>query len=154
VPLQMRIGALIDFENGWSMRLRRLNCPPLWSFGRLVLKTDDGFDNTALNILTCVKKLSENCPEVKEDYDFLSEKTHPNGLGALHYFWDNGDDDIIKFAMPADRGGALAYLIKAGGLMGLMEHRISRLEPDLQAYCRREAEQWQRVLTLLSRSLS
>jgi hypothetical protein len=108
----------------------------------------EGFENKSVNILTLIDKLGKNLPGLKEDYEFLSERTHPNGLGSLHYFWDDDDNDVIKFStIPKDQGGALQYLILAGRLMFLMDLRISRLEHDVQAFCRREDRRLRRLLS-------
>jgi hypothetical protein len=47
-----------------------------------ILETET-IDNTAVNILTQIDRLSKSFTELKEEYDFLSERTHPNGLGSL-----------------------------------------------------------------------
>jgi hypothetical protein len=100
------------------------------------------FDNKAVNVLKCIDKLSKHLPNLRQDYEFLSERTHPNCLGALDYFWVSGEDDKIKFSIPGDQRDALKSLIEAGRLMALMELRISETEREIDAYCRTKAQEW------------
>jgi hypothetical protein len=87
-------------------------------------------DNTAVNILTQIDRLSKSFTGLKEEYDFLSERTHPNGLGSLDYFWESGDD-IVRFSNEADRSHVIQSLLSAGRLLAIMEDRMKVLEGEL-----------------------
>jgi hypothetical protein len=92
----------------------------------------DELDNTAINVITQIDKVSRHLlPGLREEYDFLSEMTHPNGLGALEHFWETGDD-IIKFSNGTDRDHfIIRTLIGAGRLLSLMDHGMSVMEAKL-----------------------
>jgi SEC-C motif len=87
-------------------------------------------DNTAVNILTQIDRLSKSFTRLKEEYDFLSERVHPNGLGSLHYFWGSGDD-VVRFSNEADRSHVIQSLLSAGRLLAIMEDRMKVLEGEL-----------------------
>jgi hypothetical protein len=88
-------------------------------------------DTTAVNILTQIDRVSEHVPGFREEYDLLSEMTHPNGLGALCHFWDSGED-VIKFSDGADQENAINCLLSAAGrLLVLMHVGMSVMEERL-----------------------
>jgi hypothetical protein len=87
-------------------------------------------DNTAVNVLTQIDRVAKHIPRFREDYDHLSEKTHPNGLGALHYFWESGDD-VVKFSNGVDQDHVIRSLIAAGCFLDLMEYRMKDMEAEL-----------------------
>jgi hypothetical protein len=88
-------------------------------------------DNTAVNILTQIDRVSKHLPEVREDYDFLSEKTHPNGLGALSYF-STFEEDTIRFSNNGDEGHfVIGALVRAGYLLSLMDRAMDVMEVKL-----------------------
>jgi len=87
-------------------------------------------DNTAVNILTQIDRVSKHFPGFREDYDDLSEMTHPNGRGAMGYFWETGDD-IIKFSNGVDQAKVMRSLVKAGYLLAQMEHGMTFMETKL-----------------------
>jgi SEC-C motif len=87
-------------------------------------------DTTAVNILTQIDRLSKTFTSLKDDYEFLSERTHPNGLGSLHYFWESGDD-IVTFSNNVDQDQVIRSLLTAARLLAIMEGRVKVLEDDL-----------------------
>ncbi len=92
------------------------------------------FDTTAINILTQIDRVSKHFSGFRDSYDLLSERTHPNGLGALHYFWESGDgDDVIKFSNSnrAEQERVIESLLVAGKLLVFMEHRMKVMESKL-----------------------
>ncbi|HMJ42414.1 MAG TPA: hypothetical protein VK522_09055 [Pseudolabrys sp.] len=95
----------------------------------------DGFGNTAINILTQIDRLSKHLPNLREDYEFLSERAHPNALGALHFFSEdestNEDEGLYKFSNGTEQKPSLSILISAGRMLGLMEHGMSVMEAKL-----------------------
>ena len=53
---------------------------------------------TATNIQTDIKKLEPVRVKVEEEYDFLSEHTHPAGFGTILYFAEKlKDEDVYVF---------------------------------------------------------
>src|SRR5262249_36780155 len=88
-------------------------------------------DNTATNILTQIDRVSKLFPEFRRDYDLLSERTHPNGLGALDYFWESGDD-VMKFSNSVDHDHSILSLLSAGRWLAVMDRRMSLVEAELK----------------------
>jgi hypothetical protein len=87
--------------------------------GKEIFYAETG-DTTAVNILTQIDRVSKHVPGFREEYDLLSERTHPNGLGALCHFWGLGKD-VIRFSDGADQENAVNCLLRAvGRLLGLM----------------------------------
>jgi hypothetical protein len=94
---------------------------------------EDGFDNTAINIVTQIERVSKHFPGMKEEYEYLSEKTHPNGLGALHHFWHEGEaDEVIRFSNGGENANVLRMLVSAGRLLAYMEKGMCLMESKLQ----------------------
>jgi hypothetical protein len=88
-------------------------------------------DYTAVNVLTQIDRVSKHFPGFRKDYDYLSEKTHPNVLGALHHFWESGDYNLIWFSNNVDPDDVIRSLLQAGRFLGLMEHGMCVMESKL-----------------------
>jgi hypothetical protein len=88
-------------------------------------------DYTAVNVLTQIDRVSKHFPGFRKDYDYLSERTHPNALGALHHFWEGGDYNLIRFSNDVDPGDVIRSLLQAGRFLGLMEHGMCVMESKL-----------------------
>jgi len=91
---------------------------------------DEVIDNTVVNILTKIQRISKRVPEFLNEYEYLSERTHPNGLGALYYFWESGKD-VIKFSNSVDHDHSILNLLKAGYLLGVMDITMATTERQL-----------------------
>lgn len=116
-----------DFPKTASFLFSRLNAARMPDF---VSKEEDGFENVAINILTQIDRVSKHFPGMREQYDLLSEMTHPNALGALHHFWESGDE-IIRFSKGEDKIGAMRSLVGAGYLLSHMNSAILLIEDKL-----------------------
>lgn len=95
-----------------------------------LIHIDDGFDNTAVNILTQIDKLSKHLPGLRDDYDFLSEFAHPNAL-SHHHFWVSGEDEISWSSRNTTQGH---HLISAGRLLLLMDTGMTVLEASIDKH--------------------
>jgi hypothetical protein len=119
-----------DFEKTAAFIHARQFAARTKGFVRKEIIVTEVIDNTAVNILTQIDRLSKDFPGFREDYDDLSERTHPNGRGALDYFWESGDD-IIKFSNGTDQDQVIRSLIKAGYLLAQMERGMTIMETKL-----------------------
>jgi hypothetical protein len=92
----------------------------------------DGFDNTATNILTQIDRLSRHRPGLRDQYYLLSEKTHPNVMGSLNYFWESGDE-VIQFSNNSEQEQVyvIRAVVSAGALLLLMEEEMSLMEKKI-----------------------
>jgi hypothetical protein len=85
-------------------------------------------DTTAVNILTQLDRVSEDFPTFREEYDCLCERTHPNGFGALLHFSELDVDYNYKFSNGLNQDHVISKLLRAGGLLAIMDHEMSVIE--------------------------
>jgi hypothetical protein len=88
-------------------------------------------DNTSVNILTQIERLSKSFTWLKGEYELLSERTHPNGLGSVDYFWSSGEDVVIFSNGDIDQDHVARSLVGAGRLLAIMDDRMKVLEREL-----------------------
>jgi hypothetical protein len=89
----------------------------------------------AANVLTTVKKLKTIRANVPDEYDFLSEIAHPNGVGAVGFFADMSDpSDIAVFDDSGpDVHADLQWIIIAASFLVQFEEVMDRIEAELPA---------------------
>jgi hypothetical protein len=106
------------------------------------LHDEDG-SNIATNILTQIKKLAKEFPELPVIYDQISELTHPNGLGAVGYFSDlDSDDGVIRFSNPTEKHQAqIVRLLGVALFLTRMDHDIRTVAAKLGAIIQTEMRQ-------------
>jgi hypothetical protein len=90
---------------------------------------------TAKNVVTMVAKLANIRANVPEEYDFLSEIAHPNGVGAVGFFADMRDpNDIAVFDDSGpDVHADLQWIIIAASFLVQFEEVMDRIEAELPA---------------------
>jgi hypothetical protein len=102
------------------------------------IESNDGFDYKATNVLTQMQRFSKQLPGVLDDYEFLSELTHPNGLGAVLYFSEEEDIDdscqVTSFSNNFRPYDAIRSLVNAGCLLSIMDSQIRSTERRLATY--------------------
>jgi hypothetical protein len=98
----------------------------------------DEFDFTATNVLTQIDRFSKQCLGVRADYDLLSERTHPNSLGAvLHFSEEERIDEnrtITRFTNVTSPHNAIRGLVKAGYLLSLMDTGIDFMQKRVDGH--------------------
>jgi hypothetical protein len=119
-----------DFEKTGAFIHARQFAARMKDFASKEVIVKEIIDNTAINILTQIDRVSKHFPGFREDYDYLSEMTHPNGGGAMNYFWESGDG-IMKFSNAVDQERVMRSLVKAGYLLARMEHGTTFVETKL-----------------------
>jgi hypothetical protein len=87
----------------------------------------------AVNILTQVQKLKSLRPKVWEEYEFLSDITHPNSLGGFHFFASNPDaKDVVTFSDGGqDPRADLQWILVGGHMLTHFEAALIRIEAAL-----------------------
>jgi hypothetical protein len=84
------------------------------------------------NVITQVRKMSKRYADFVGAYDHLSDVAHPNGLGAIVYFADIGNDVITFGDKPEKAAGAIHSLCIAATLLGFMELEMNEMERRLK----------------------
>jgi hypothetical protein len=90
----------------------------------------------ATNILTQIDKLNALRPKAREEYDFLSDVTHPNSMGGYHFFASNPDkdDDVVTFSDGGpDPRADLQWILAACSLLTHFEAALNRIDAELPA---------------------
>ena len=89
----------------------------------------------ATNILKQIDKLNALRPKAREEYDFLSEVTHPNSLGAFHFFGTNPDvNDLVTFSDGGtDPRADLQWILAACHMLTYFEAALNRIDTELPA---------------------
>ena len=89
----------------------------------------------ATNILTQIDKLNVLRPKAREEYDFLSDVTHPNSMGGYHFFASNPDnDDVVTFSDGGpDPRADLQWILTACSLLKYFEAALNRIDAELPA---------------------
>jgi hypothetical protein len=121
-----------DFEKTCAFIHSRQHAAKLEDLVGKELLVNEILDNTAVNILTQINRVSKHFPGFRDDYELLSERMHPNGLGALHHFGESGDD-VIKFSNSnkVERDHAIRNLLSAAKLLVFMDHGMKVMEAKL-----------------------
>lgn len=90
---------------------------------------------TAKNVVTMVGKLTNIRSNVPEEYDFLSEIAHPNGVGAVGFFTSmNNPEDVAYFSDSGpDPKADLQWVIIAAYFLTHFEQVMDRIEAELPA---------------------
>jgi len=107
------------------------------------------YDYTAVNILKQIDALDKVFPGARRDYEKLSEFVHPNAHGAVYYFTQSRDDNIVQFGTPTDErtrtiglflaGASLFSLINSdlwlfkSSMLGLLGDALQRRIDDYEA---------------------
>lgn len=107
------------------------------------LISEHGAQVTATNILTHIAKLEKLRPTVKEEYDFLSDHTHPNGIGTVIYFRvEEEPGEVVVFSDSGpDPEADLQWILVGIKLLEHFEAALDRVEALLPALSTRgEAE--------------
>src|ERR1700730_14340530 len=97
----------------------------------------------AINILTQIDNMLSLRANIRKEYDFLSDHTHPNAFGAVHFFADiPPDKDIATFH---DRGpdpaADLQWILVGCDLLQYFEAALNRIESLLPALSQKGREQ-------------
>jgi hypothetical protein len=102
-----------------------------------------GKDVQAVSVLTQVQKLKAIRPEVWEEYEFLSDYAHPNGLGAYRYFASDADaNDVVTFSDGGqDPCGDLGWIIVGCKMLKHFEAALDRIDAALPALSQKGREQ-------------
>jgi hypothetical protein len=97
----------------------------------------------AVNILTQVEKLKSLRPRVWEEYEFLSDITHPNSLGGFHFFANNPDEkDVVTFSDGGQEPRAdLQWILVGGHMLTHFEAALIRIETALPGLSEKGREQ-------------
>lgn len=87
----------------------------------------------ATNVITMVKKLKSIRANIPDEYDFLSEIAHPNGVGAVGFFADmSSPSDITVFDDSGpDVHADIQWIIIAASFLGQFEELMNRIEAEL-----------------------
>ncbi len=89
----------------------------------------------ATNILTLVEKMEALRPKIMEEYDFLSEHTHPNSFGGVLYFADlktEHEKDTVVFSDGGpDPRADLQWITIAAQLLKHFEQAFERIDAQL-----------------------
>ena len=74
-------------------------------------------------------------PDVRSDYDYLCEYTHPNTIGAFIYYGthDKVKDIVVFSADGPDPFDNLKWVLVSGNLLGYFLSAVERLEKALPA---------------------
>jgi hypothetical protein len=97
----------------------------------------------ATSILTEISKLATVRPEVAEEYEFLSEITHPNALGVYHFFAAVPDqNDVVTFSDGGrDRRADLKWMLVGCHMLEHFEAALIRIETELPGLSQKGREQ-------------
>jgi len=89
----------------------------------------------ATNIMTQVEKMAALRANIMEEYDFLSEHTHPNGFGVVLFFADQKtESDIAIFSDSGpDPRADLQWILVGTDLLQYFEQALERIEAQLPA---------------------
>jgi hypothetical protein len=124
-----------NFEKTSAFILSRQYAARIKEFVRKDVAIDEITDNTAVNILTQIERVSKHFPTFREEYDLLSERTHPNGSGALLHFLESSDYrtpyQTHKFSSGVHRKSVTRSLLEAGWLLAIMDHGMNVMEAKL-----------------------
>jgi len=90
---------------------------------------------TAKNVVTMVEKLKTIRPNVHDEYDFLSEIAHPNGVGAVGFFANmSNPEDMAYFSDSGpDPQADLQWVLVASYFLSHFEEVMDRVEAELPA---------------------
>ncbi len=90
---------------------------------------------TAKNVVTMVGKLTNVRANVPDEYDFLSEIAHPNGVGAVGFFASmSNPEDVAYFSDSGpDPKADLQWVIIAAYFLTHFEAVMDRIEAELPA---------------------
>jgi hypothetical protein len=90
---------------------------------------------TAKNVVTMVGKLKSIRANVPDEYDFLSEIAHPNGVGAVGFFANmSNPEDVAYFSDSGpDPRADLQWIFVASYFLSHFEKVIDRIEAELPA---------------------
>jgi hypothetical protein len=83
-----------------------------------------------------VGKLKSIRARIPDEYDFLSEIAHPNGVGAVGFFADmsNAADDVARFSDSGpDPRADLQWIFVACYFLDQFEAVMDRIEAELPA---------------------
>jgi hypothetical protein len=97
----------------------------------------------AKNVITMVGKLKELRENVPDEYDFLSEIAHPNGMGAIQFFanMQNAEDVAYFSDSGPDARADLQWIFVAAYFLSDFEAVMDRVEMELPALSARGAAQ-------------
>jgi hypothetical protein len=97
----------------------------------------------AISILTQIDKMVALRATIREEYDFLSDHTHPNSFGSVLFFAElPRDKDIATFRDGGpDPGADLQWILVGCDLLQHFEHALDRIEAALPALSQKGREQ-------------
>ncbi|ESY66927.1 hypothetical protein X742_17195 [Mesorhizobium sp. LNHC232B00] len=87
----------------------------------------------AENILKAVDFVAKKLKTFREDYDRLSEFTHPNSFGTFHWFAElSADGKLVKFAnVDPEPNETLRYVVSGAMLLALVLRALDEIEAML-----------------------
>jgi hypothetical protein len=99
----------------------------------------------ATNILTHVEKMAKLRNNIMEEYNFLSEHTHPNSFGAVLFFADlkteYGSDTVLFNDGGPDPRADLQWILVGADLLRYFEQALERIEAKLPSLSAKGAAQ-------------
>jgi hypothetical protein len=118
----METGSLEEIFNFIKNRTHSTRIPKLIS--------EHGAKVKATNILTHIAKLEKLRPTAVEEYDFLSDHTHPNGMGTVIYFRvEEEPGEVIVFSDSGpDPEADLQWILVGIKLLEHFEAALDRVE--------------------------
>jgi hypothetical protein len=99
---------------------------------------------TAKNILTMIDKLKTIRTNIPEEYAFLSEIAHPNGIGTVGFFATmNNPEDVAYFSDSGpDVRADLQWIFVASYLLSYFEQVTNRIEAVLPGLTEKGEREW------------
>lgn len=90
-------------------------------------------DVQAISVLTQIDRMAKIRPNTREEYDHLSEYTHPNSFGAFLYFWQPDDGGgIITFSDAGpDLKDDLNWALVGGHMLSYLAEALDRIDATL-----------------------
>ena len=137
------VAAFLDFEKKLQTLIVRGDLQAIFVFAKQRthftkvehLVAEHGDQIKATNILTQVEKMARLRPNIMEEYDFLSEHTHPNSFGGILYFADLKTEHASDTAIFPDGGtdprADLQWIMVAADLLRYFEQALERIEAEL-----------------------
>ena len=88
---------------------------------------------TAKNVVTMVSKLKPIRANIPDEYNFLSEIAHPNGVGTVGFFARFGNQDDVAYFDDSgpDVHADLQWIFEASYFLTPFEEVIDRIEAEL-----------------------
>jgi hypothetical protein len=136
------LATITDFEKELMPLIGADNLQSIFQFAKnkahatklpnlIAMTNDQGV--TAKNILTMIDKLKTIRANIPEEYAFLSEIAHPNGIGTVGFFATmNNPEDVAYFSDSGPNVHAdLQWIFVASYLLSNFEQVMNRIEAVL-----------------------